>query len=119
VARANLASPIAANGRATLEVDWDFEVPGADGIRMGRFADTLYQVAQWYPRVTVFDDLRGWDTEPYLGTSEFYNNVGRFDVRIDVPAGWLVGASGTLQNPDAVLTAETRRRLTASSRWSA
>jgi hypothetical protein len=38
----------------------------------------------------VYDDLRGWDTELYLGPSEFYNNFGRFDVRIDVPAGWIV-----------------------------
>jgi hypothetical protein len=111
VARVTLASPIASKGRATMEIDWEFEVPGTGGIRMGRFADTLYQVAQWYPRVTVYDDLRGWDMEPYLGNAEFYNNFGRFDVSIDVPAGWLVGATGVLQNADAVLSAETRRRL--------
>jgi hypothetical protein len=70
-------------------------------------------VAQWYPRVAVFDDLRdgGWDTDPYLGPSEFYNNFGRFDVTIDVPAGWLVGATGVLQNPDEVLTPEAVARL--------
>lgn len=111
VGRVNLAAPIPSKGRATMEIDWEFEVPGNGGIRMGRFADTLYQVAQWYPRVTVHDDLRGWDTEPYLGASEFYNNFGRFDVSIDVPAGWLVGATGVLQNAPAVLSAETRKRL--------
>jgi hypothetical protein len=79
-----------------------------------RWADTLYQLTQWYPRVAKYDDLRagGWDTEPYLGPSEFYNNFGRFDVRIDVPAGWLVGATGVLQNPDQVLTPTARERLT-------
>ena len=101
---------------ATVEADWSFEVPrieGARGFRMGRWADTLYQVAQWYPRVTVFDDLRdgGWDTDPYLGNAEFYNNFGHFDVNIDVPAGWLVGATGVLQNPAEVLTATARDRL--------
>jgi hypothetical protein len=70
-------------------------------------------VAQWYPRVAVFDDLRdgGWDTDPYLGASEFYNNFGHFDVQLDVPAGWLVGATGILQNRDEVLTPAVRERL--------
>lgn len=78
---------------------------------MGSWSDSVFQVAQWYPRVAVYDDLRGWDTEPYLDPSEFYNNFGRFDVTIDVPAGWLVGATGVLQNPEQVLTATTRERL--------
>ena len=87
-----LAKPIAPKGSATIEVDWNFRVARIDtgrGYRMGRWADSLYQVAQWYPRVAVYDDLRqrGWDTEPYLGNAEFYNNFGRFDVSIDVPAG--------------------------------
>jgi hypothetical protein len=111
-----LAKPIAPKGSATIEVDWNFRVPRIDtgrGYRMGRWADTLYQVAQWYPRIAVFDDLRqrGWDTEPYLGNAEFYNNFGRFDVSIDVPAGWVVGATGVLQNPADVLTPAARERL--------
>jgi len=87
-------------------------VGGGFSERMGRWADSLYQVAQWYPRVAVFDDLRGWDTDPYLGPSEFYNNFGSFDVRVDVPAGWLVAATGTLRNPEAVLSPTARERLT-------
>src|SRR5438093_13767702 len=58
-----LQNPIAPKGNASFEVEWSFKVPGVEGVRgerMGRFADTLYQVAQWYPRVTVYDDLRGW-----------------------------------------------------------
>ncbi len=76
-----------------------------------RWGDTLYQATQWYPRLAVYDDLRGWDTEQYLGPSEFYNNFGRFDVSIDVPAGWIVGATGVLQNPQQVLTAKAREAL--------
>jgi hypothetical protein len=109
-----LPTPIAGGATATLEIEWGFRVARSDagrGMRMGRWADSLYQVAQWYPRVAVYDDLRGWDAEPYLGPSEFYNNFGRFDVTIDVPAGWVVGATGTLQNPDEVLTAAARERL--------
>ena len=113
-ARIPLPTPIAGHATGTIEADWSFEVPrieGARGFRMGRWADTLYQVAQWYPRVAVFDDLRGWDTDPYLGDAEFYNNFGHFDVSIDVPAGWIVGATGVLQNPTDVLTPAARERL--------
>jgi len=115
-ARITLPTPIPAHGTGTLEAEWSFRVPRSDqgrGYRMGSWADSLFQVAQWYPRVAVYDDLRqgGWDTDPYLGPSEFYNNFGRFDVTIDVPGGWVVGATGVLENPDEVLTAASRERL--------
>ena len=113
-ARLNLASPIAPRGVATLEIEWHNKLAGGPGAghRMTlRWGDSLYQAAQWYPRVAVFDDLRGWDTEPYLGPAEFYNNFGRFDVSIDVPSGWIVGATGVLQNPTQVLSTTARERL--------
>ena len=112
-----LPTPVPGHGNFTLEADWHFTVPkfppNQRGARLGAWGDSLYQVAQWYPRVAVFDDLRegGWDTDPYLGASEFYNNFGHFDVRIDVPAGWLVGATGVLQNPQEVLSSAVRDRL--------
>ncbi|MFN8716774.1 MAG: M1 family metallopeptidase [Gemmatimonadaceae bacterium] len=113
-ARIRLGTPIAAGARAVLEVDWSHKLPGGPGTghRMTqRWADTLYQPTQWFPRVAKYDDLRGWDTELYLGPSEFYNNFGTFDVRIDVPHGWIVSGTGTLQNPDQVLTPTARERL--------
>ena len=114
VATIQLASPVASGTTATLDLDWSFRVthtPGSRGLRHGALGDSLVQVAQWYPRVTVYDDLRGWDTEPYLGSSEFYNNFGSFDVSLDVPAGWIVGATGVLQNPEQVLAPAARQRL--------
>lgn len=114
VATIRLPAPIPAKATATIEAEWHFRVPlteGVRGLRMGRWADSLYQVAQWYPRVAMFDDLRGWDMDPYLGPSEFYNNYGHYDVKIDMPAGWLVGSTGVLQNPEQVLTATARERL--------
>jgi hypothetical protein len=111
----NLASPIAAKGSATLDVEWHYRVPGGtegSGHRMTlRWGDSVFQATQWYPRVAVYDDLRGWDPEVYMGPSEFYNNFGRFDVTIDVPAGWLVAATGVLKNPQEVLTPTARERL--------
>jgi hypothetical protein len=116
VATITLPDPVAAHGSFTLDANWHFTVPKVvspeRGIRMGAWGDSLYQVGQWYPRVAVYDDLRGWDTDPYLGPSEFYNNFGHFDVKLDLPAGWLVGATGTLQNPDEVLSPLERERLT-------
>ena len=109
-----LLHAIPAKGRATLEIEWSHKVPGGPGANhrmVQRWADTLYQPTQWYPRVAVYDDLRGWDPELYLGPSEFYNNFGTFDVRIDVPAGWIVSGTGVLQNPQEVLTTMARERL--------
>jgi Peptidase family M1 domain len=115
VATIMLGKPIAARGSAELEIEWRTKLPGGpggSGHRMTqRWADTLFQPTQWFPRLAKYDDLNGWDGNPYLGPSEFYNNFGRFDVRITVPAGWLVSATGVLQNADQVLTATARERL--------
>jgi hypothetical protein len=115
VARVMLAKPVAAKSEATLEIAWHTKLPGGpngSGHRMTqRVDDTLFQPTQWYPRVAKYDDLRGWDTSLYLGPAEFYNNFGRFDVRIDVPGGWIVSGTGVLQNPQDVLTAKARERL--------
>ncbi|QJR34300.1 M1 family metallopeptidase [Gemmatimonas groenlandica] len=113
-ASVRLGTPIAAGANAVLEIEWSHKLPGGPGTghrMVQRWADTLYQPTQWYPRVAVYDDLRGWDNELYVGPSEFYNNFGTFDVNIDVPAGWIVSGTGVLKNPDQVLTAAARERL--------
>ena len=115
VARVSLANAIPAKSDAKLEIAWHTKLPGGPngrGHRMTqRFEDRLFQPTQWFPRVAKYDDLRGWDTNVYLGPAEFYNNFGRFDVRINVPAGWIVSGTGVLQNPQEVLTARARERL--------
>jgi hypothetical protein len=115
LARLALDRPIPAGATATLEIAWRTKLPGGDGGRghrmTQRWGDTLFQPTQWFPRVAKYDDLRGWDTNVYLGPAEFYNNFGRFDVRLDVPAGWIVTATGILQNPEEVLTERARDRL--------
>jgi hypothetical protein len=116
LARVALSAPIAAKATAKIEIAWHTKLPGGPdgrGHRMTqRFGDTLFQPTQWFPRIAKYDDLRGWDMNPYLGPAEFYNNFGRFDVRIDVPAGWIVSGTGVLQNPQEVLTPTARERLT-------
>ena len=88
-----LTTPVAAKSKATLEIGWRLKLPAGPGSghrMVQRLGDYLFQPTQWFPRIAKYDDLRGWDLNQYLGPSEFYNNFGRFDVSIDVPAGWLV-----------------------------
>jgi hypothetical protein len=59
----------------------------------------LYEMAQWYPRVAVYDDVKGWNHDPYIGAGEFYLEYGNFDVTLVVPAGDIVAATGELKNP--------------------
>jgi hypothetical protein len=118
VATVILAQPIEARSVATIEIDWHTKLPGGEGgqgHRMTqRWESKLFQPTQWYPRLAKYDDLRGWDTNVYLGPSEFYNNYGRFDVRIEVPAGWLVSGTGVLQNAGEALAPFVRERLASA-----
>ncbi|MDT0497952.1 M1 family metallopeptidase [Algiphilus sp. W345] len=96
-----------------LHIDYDYDIPGDFGGRTA-IGDSehgpIYDIAQWYPRMAVYDDQRGWDTLPYLA-SEFYLEYGDFDYWITVPAAMLVAGSGELVNPQDVLTAQQRQRL--------
>lgn len=115
VATITLDTPIAAGKKVLLEIAWNTKLPGGPngrGHRMTqRWDSTLVQPTQWYPRLAKYDDLRGWETSVYMGPSEFYNNFGRFDVNITVPAGWIVSGTGILQNPKDVLSETVRQRL--------
>jgi hypothetical protein len=110
VMRVDLPRPLAPGASIDLQVAWRFTVPPYGAGRMGRDGD-LYEVAQWYPRMAVYDDVKGWNHEPYIGGGEFYLEYGAFDVAITVPASYIVAATGVLQNPLEVLTATQRARL--------
>ena len=117
LARVQLGRRVEPGDSVTLRFDWSFRAPQiADGRgpRMGAWGDSLIQVAQWYPRIAKLDDVRGWDLESYLGPAEFYNNFGSFDVTIDVPEGWIVGATGVLKNPSDVLATSAQQRLASA-----
>src|SRR5213596_1834504 len=117
--RVDLDRPLAPGGRAELELGYRFEVPEHGSDRMGRErfpGGWLYEVAEWYPRLAVYDDVRGWNTEQYLGQGEFYLEYGDFDVAITVPRRYVVAATGTLLNPAEVLTAAQRERLARAIR---
>ncbi len=108
--RVDLRRPLAPGQFLDLDIGWRFTVPDYGAGRMGRDG-TLYELGQWYPRMAVYDDVRGWNHEPYIGGGEFYLEYGRFDVALTVPADYVVGATGVLLNPTEVLTAAQRARL--------
>lgn len=114
--RLDLPTPLSPHGgNAAISMHYTFRVPEHGSDRMGRDS-ALYELAQWFPRMAVYDDVRGWNTDPYLGQGEFYLEFGNFDYAVTVPAGYTVAGSGVLQNPEQVLTAEQRRRLALASR---
>jgi hypothetical protein len=108
--RIDLPRPLATGRAVDIDIVWRFLVPPYGAGRMGRDGP-LYEIAQWYPRLAVYDDLRGWNHEPYIGAGEFYLEYGSFDVSLTVPPNYVVLATGTLQNPAAVLTPTQQRRL--------
>ncbi|MGY3040182.1 hypothetical protein ACVWWQ_001805 [Rhodanobacter sp. TND4EL1] len=109
-----LPTPLKAkDGQLRLHITWSFTVPGEFGGRMDVNASKngeIFEIAQWYPRMAVYDDLRGWDTAPYLN-SEFYLEYGDFDYAITVPWDMIVAGSGELMNPQDVLTKTEQQRL--------
>ncbi|MFI5209797.1 MAG: M1 family metallopeptidase, partial [Gemmatimonadales bacterium] len=107
-----LAQPLPPRQTIQINITYHFNIPEHGADRMGRDG-TLYELAQWYPRMAVYDDVHGWNTLPYLGQGEFYLEYGDFNYEVTVPAGYIVAGSGTVQNPTEVLTATQRARLAA------
>lgn len=99
-----------------VEIDWSFDVSGGGGFRHGHLDREIFNLAQWYPQVAVFDDVFGLDADPYLGDGEFYVDYGTFTVDVDVPAGWVVVGTGELQNPDDVLNPGQVETLVGAAR---
>ena len=113
--RVDLTEPLAPGRTATLDMAWHFLIPEHGADRMGR-EGALFELAQWYPRVAVYDDVRGWNTEPYLGQGEFYLDYGDYNLSVTVPAGYIVAATGALVNGAEVLTATQIARLARAAK---
>jgi hypothetical protein len=113
--RVDLPTPVRPGERFELELEWHFRVIPGFANRMGHDGPH-YQIALWYPRVAVYDDVAGWNTDPFIGNGEFYLEYGSFDVALTVPRSHIVAATGALQNPKEVLTTAQRRRLERAAR---
>ncbi len=105
-------------GQLRLKVEYSFISPDYGSDRMGILNSAngkIYSVAQWYPRMCVYDDVSGWNSIPYLGPSEFYLEYGDYDISITVPANHIVVSSGELVNPQDVYTPEQQQRWKAAA----
>jgi hypothetical protein len=88
---------VKSKGSEKIEVDWTMVIPETTR-RMGAYDSTSYFVSYWFPQVAVYDDIFGWDALAYDFSTEFYNNIGNFNVSITAPTNFTVVATGVLQN---------------------
>jgi hypothetical protein len=110
-----LKTPMKAKGdKITIKIAYSFKIPPDGSDRMGMTETQkgrIYEIAQWYPRMCVYDEVEGWNIEPYLGAAEFYLEYGDIDFSVTVPSNMIVAGSGELQNPTEVLTPTEIDRL--------
>ncbi|HEY6506124.1 MAG TPA: M1 family metallopeptidase [Chitinophagaceae bacterium] len=92
-----LPQPLQPGEKATITTPFFVKIPTYSS-RSGHL-DQSYIICQWYPKPAVYDK-KGWHPIPYLDQGEFYSEFGSFDVKITVPAAYVIGATGTLQNTD-------------------
>lgn len=94
----------------TFKTSWKQKIPAYTTRRMGAYDSTTIFIGYWYPQIAVYDDIFGWDMLNYTFQTEFYNNLGNYDVSITVPDEYLVWATGTFSNPDQVLPGDIYER---------
>ncbi|MBL7807886.1 MAG: M1 family metallopeptidase [Saprospiraceae bacterium] len=104
-------APLAPKSSATFTVKWSYTMPAASAARECTCDSTTFFVPYWYPQIAVYDDLNGWASHPYTGQQEFYHDFADYDVKITMPAGFQVWATGEWQNARDILTP------TYFSRW--
>jgi len=114
--RIDLPEPLEPGRTLRFDIDWSSAImpdpiAGRSGYETFEDGRTLYQIAQWFPRLAAFTDYDGWQTRPFLGRGEFALEFGNYDVAITVPANFLVAATGDLENPKRVLTSTQQQRL--------
>jgi len=114
-----LAEPVAPGKQVRLKCKWNYKIPTRpDNRRTGYFRDKTWFIGYFYPQIAVYDDqedyfnLKGWDLRlTHLGIQEFYNDFNQYDVRVEVPDGYYVWATGTLANPEEVYTEDFLNKL--------
>ncbi len=113
-----LNEPVKPSGnKVKLRIEYSFSVPEYGTDRMGRLKTEngwIYEVAQWFPRMAVYDDIQGWNTLPYIGAGEFYLEYGNINYSITAPSNLVIVGSGGLQNEKEVLTPVQQSRLEAA-----
>lgn len=107
-----LPEPLPPGGETVVEIDYALDVPAASSApRLGHEGDRVFYLGYWYPQFAVFDDVEGWVADRYRGNGEFYMEHADYDLHVTAPVGYLVRATGELQNPAQVLTPRARDAL--------
>ncbi|HUP12815.1 MAG TPA: hypothetical protein VM187_11395, partial [Niastella sp.] len=109
----DLPEPLLPRDSIKLNITWHYTLshrPAREGI----IDSSTFYLAYFYPRVSVYDDYKGWDIQPHQGGLEFYNDFNDYTVNVTVPANFMVWATGTLQNPAEVLQPAIAERLNVS-----
>ncbi len=113
-----LPQQLSSKEKIKISIQYRYEIPGsAFGNRTDYFSTKngkIYEIAQWYPRMCVYDNIEGWNALPFLGSGEFYCEYGDFDYTVTVPSGMIVAGSGELQNEKEMLSPQQLQRLTAA-----
>jgi len=99
-----MSPEIAPHSSVNLEISWQFPLALNSNERFGGYDSTSFFLAYWYPQIAVYDDIDGWDEFNFHGIQEFYNDFNNYDVSVTVPEGFVVWATGRLQNPEEVFT---------------
>ena len=114
--RINLPQPLKSKEKYTFSIKWNFNIPDhtVDRARSGyeEFADgnRAYVIAQFFPRMAVYNDVEGWQNHQFWGNGEFALTFGNYDVNITVPADHILDATGTLQNRKEIYSKEMMKR---------
>ncbi len=116
--RLNLNKPLAPGDSVKFRIEWYYnindrmEIGGRSGLEYFREEDNyLYTIAQFYPRMCVYNDVEGWQNKQFLGRGEFALPFGNFKVNITAPSDHIVAATGDLKNQKEVLTKTQISRL--------
>ncbi len=119
--RIDLEKPLAPGKTISFDLKWWYnindrmKIGGRSGYEYFEEEDNyIYTIAQWFPRMCVYNDVEGWQNKQFLGRGEFALPFGDYDVEITVPEDHIVGATGVLQNQSNVLTSEQRKRMEAA-----
>jgi hypothetical protein len=108
-----LNKPLMPHDSLKLNISWHYQLSKRHG-RDGAIDSTTFYLAYFYPRVSVYDDYKGWDTQPHTGSLEFYNDFNDYTLNVTVPKNFIVWSTGTLQNPTQVLQPDFAKKLEAS-----
>ena len=106
-----LEKSILPRSKANIEIDWEVKIPTNRAVRYGKYGERTFFIGYWYPEIAVYDDIMGWDTRPFTGSQEYYNDHNNFYVELTVPVPNVVWSSGELINMEQVFDEKIIKRI--------